>query len=54
MIAKAFDVQFDCFANELFRFLARATHRNAARKIRDIGPDRILPFFEDDEVSHVR
>ncbi len=39
MFAKTFDVKFDCFANELLRFVSRFTNRNTPWKIGNVRSD---------------
>lgn len=53
LFLQAFQVEFDCIANQGQNFTLRFTRRDAARKIRNICPVGRGTLFNDDKVSHM-
>src|SRR5260370_30941502 len=52
VVAQAFDMKLDRFADELLGLVSSLANRNAAGKVGHVRSNAILGLFENDEVFH--
>ena len=52
VFAEALDMDLDCLADQLHSLITALTHRNTARKIRDVGTKGCFSLLDDHNIFH--